>query len=369
MKHARSHSIICWTLITLTSTVPFVSADDIRLNQIQVIGTHNSYHIAPRESVLDLIAKERPELALTLDYTHRPLPDQLSRLGIRQIELDIFADPRGGLFAEPIAAKMMGESSQTYDPSGLLQHSGMKVLHVQDIDYRTTALTLVEALRQVRQWSQGTPGHCPVMILIETKQDSIGRTFTQPHPFGPAELDAIDAEILSVFESQEILKPDDVRGDFETLQEAIADRGWPRLDDVRDKVMFALDNEGEVRDAYLKGHPSLKGRMLFVTVDETHPAAAFMKINDPVKQFDKIESLVRKGFLVRTRADSDTRESRNNETVRREKALASGAHFISTDYPEPDTRLSEYQLRFDDNGVARGNPITGKSFDAHSFDR
>jgi hypothetical protein len=235
----------------------------------------------------------------------------------------------------------------------------MKVLHVQDIDYRTTALTLVEALRQVRAWSRDNPGHCPIMIMIEVKQESIGTEFTQPHPFRAAELDAIDAEILSVFGPKEILKPDDVRGDFESLQEVITGRGWPLLDDVRGKVMFALDNGGEMRDLYLNGHPSLRGRMLFVSVEETHPAAAFMKINDAVSNFDKIQAFVKKGFLVRTRADSGTKESRINDTSRREKALASGAHFVSTDYPEPDHRFSEYQVRFDDNVIARANPVNG----------
>ncbi len=198
------------------------------------------------------------------------------------------------------------------------------------------------------------------MVMIEIKQGSIGKEYTQPHPFGPAEYDAIDAEILSVFTAREILKPDDVRGEFATLREAITARGWPLLDEVRGKVMFALDNEGAVRDSYLEGHPSLRNRLLFVSVDQTHEAAAFMKINDPIGEFDRIQRAVKSGFLVRTRADSGTRESRHNETARRDKALASGAQFISTDYPEPDRRFSEYRVRFGNAIVARGNPVSGK---------
>ena len=77
--------------------------------------------------------------------------------------------------------------------------------------------------------------------------------------------------------------------------------------------MFGMDNEGAPRDLYLKGHPALQGRMLFVSVAETHPAAAWMKVNDPVGDFDRIQHLVRQGFLVRTRADADTKEARAND--------------------------------------------------------
>lgn len=342
---------------------------EIRLNQIQVIGTHNSYHIAPQRAVLDLIAARDAELARSLDYTHRPLPEQLGRLGIRQIEFDVFADPKGGLFAKPLTAKMIPDASID-DPQNRLLQPGLKVLHVPDIDYRTSAFTLVEALRQVHIWSLNNPRHFPVLIMIEVKQDSIGKEYTQPHPFGTAELNAIDAEVLSVFDHQEILKPDDVRNGFKTLREAVISRGWPLLKHARGKVMFAMDNGGEVRDLYLQGHEVLNDRLLFVTVPELHPAAAFMKINDPIGEFETIQKMVKKGFLVRTRADSGTKESRLHDTSRREKAFASGAQFISTDYPEPDQRFSDYAVRFEGNVIARANPINAPAeWRDRDFDR
>ena len=57
---------------------------------------------------MDLIANRNRKTAQSLDYTHSPLQDQLCRLGIRQIELDIFADPLGGLYDEPQAEKIVG---------------------------------------------------------------------------------------------------------------------------------------------------------------------------------------------------------------------------------------------------------------------
>ena len=89
------------------------------------------------------------------------------------------------------------------------------------------------------------------------------------------------------------------------------------------------------------------------------PAAAWFKINDPVRDFERIRSLVRQGFLVRTRADADTIEARANDPTRREKALASGAQFVSTDFAESRPELSPYRVRLPGEVVARPNPISG----------
>jgi hypothetical protein len=178
-------------------------------------------------------------------------------------------------------------------------------------------------------------------------------------PFSRPEIDAVDSEILSVFSQTEILTPDRVRGRFATLPEAIRAQGWPLLDQVRGVVFFALDNEGRLRDLYLNGHTGLRGRVMFASVAPGDPGAAWFKINDPIKDFDKIQQLVRRGFLVRTRADADTRQARTGDGRQRDQALASGAHFISTDYRRPDRRLSAYSVRFPGGQVARSNPISG----------
>ena len=103
----------------------------LRLNHLQVRGTHNTYHVAP-EPALQQVLGER---ARNYDYTHRPLTEQLSQLQIRQFELDVFADPEGGRFAEPAA---LGRVPGLQAPGPAMRQPGLKVLHVQDIDYRTT---------------------------------------------------------------------------------------------------------------------------------------------------------------------------------------------------------------------------------------
>src|SRR5688572_7080886 len=150
------------------SAITLSTVDDcVRLNQIQVLGTHNSYHIAPTPALQTSLG----ERARDADYTHRPLTEQLSRLGIRQFELDVFADPEGGRYASPAALRMV----KGLEPPGPeLRVPGLKVLHVQDIDYRTTCPTLVRCLTEIRDWSLANPRHVPIMILIEAK-DSVPR--------------------------------------------------------------------------------------------------------------------------------------------------------------------------------------------------
>jgi hypothetical protein len=235
----------------------------------------------------------------------------------------------------------------------------MKVLHVPDVDYRTSALTLVDALKQVRTWSQAHRRHVPIMILLELKSEGSRLLPTKPLPFDAQALASLESEILSVFARDEIITPDGVRDSFATLAEAVKKLGWPRLDTVRGKVMFALDNEDQVREIYLDGHSALQGRLMFTSVSESHPAAAWFKINDPVADFDRIRRLVGAGFLVRTRADADTRAARTNDTAQRDKALASGAQFVSTDYPVADPRFTDYCVQFPGKVVARSNPVSG----------
>ncbi len=333
----------------------------VRLNQIQVIGTHNSYHLRGHDSLLALIAEKNPELRVEIDYGHPPLPEQLSRQSIRQIELDCHADPAGGLYAKPVGLERVAKAGlppvPNHDPEGRLLRPGIKVMHLPDIDFASSALTLIDALQQVRTWSVKNPRHVPVFIMLELKEESLGPDLTQSVPFDTAQLANLEKEILSVFPRESILTPDNVRGPAATLPEALRRSGWPRLDAVRGRVMFGLDNEGAVRDRYLEGHRALEGRLIFVSVPRTNAAAAWMKRNDPIGSFAEIQELVRSGFLVRTRADSGTQEARRNDPRKRERALASGAQFVSTDYPEPDQRFSTYCVRLPEGVAARVNPV------------
>jgi hypothetical protein len=179
-----------------------------------------------------------------------------------------------------------------------------------------------------------------------------------PLPFDAAAFDEIDVEVRSVFPPEQLITPDDVRGTHATLAEAIRTDGWPTLGVSRGKLLFTLDNEGAKRDLYLQGHASLQGRIMFTSSPASAPEAAFMKLNDPIGDFDAIQAAVAAGFVVRTRADADTVEARSGDTMPRDKALESGAQWVSTDYPVPDQALGTgYMAEIPMGMPARCNPI------------
>jgi hypothetical protein len=177
-----------------------------------------------------------------------------------------------------------------------------------------------------------------------------------PLNFDTAAFNALDAEILSVFSKDELVTPDSVQGTFPTLREAVLQNGWPTLGQARGKFLFALDEDADKIAAYRAGRKSLEGRVMFVNAPEDSPAAAYLTLNEALTDTARITTDVQLGYLVRTRADADTVESRSNDTSRRDKALTSGAQYVSTDYMQPDPRFSAYQARMPAGVIAACNP-------------
>lgn len=318
-------------LVALSRTHPFLGRADawftteLRLNQVQVLGSHNSYHVAPTVEPWSGVQ--------AWQFTHDPLAQQFQSEGIRQIELDVYADP-----------------------------NGIRVLHVPDVDFGTTCATWVVCLRQVKAWSDAHPRHMPITILTELNDTD----YNLPTPIlpwdGPA-MDQLDAEIRSVFPPGDVITPDAVRGRHATLAEAITTDGWPRIDDVRGKVMFVMDNSGSYRDTYTAGHPTLEHRMIFTNSDVGRPDAAFVKENDPIGSQQTIRDLVGAGYVVRTRADADTVQARANDTTQRDAAIASGAQWVSTDYEVPGRAYGQpYFVAVPGGTPARCNPINAPSW-------
>jgi hypothetical protein len=332
------------------------SDDDVRINQIQVIGTHNSYHAGLTPGVAKLLQQRNPEAFEGLDYSHADLKTQLDH-GIRQVELDVYADAKGGRFAHPFGANFIPGGAKAFDPDGVMLKPGLKVMHLQDIDYVSNCQPFTACLRAIRVWSQSHPHHVPIFILVETKTQAPipGVPMVAPEPFTAAALDALDQEIRSVFPADEMIVPDQVRRGRATLEDAVLHGGWPTLRDARGKVVFLLDQKN-VTAAYLAGHPALAGRVLFTNADPGQPDAAFLEENEGSPAV--IADLVKRGYLVRTRSDADTKEARTGDVTRRDGALAGGAQIVSTDYPwfEP-SRWTRYSVSLPDHAPARCNPV------------
>ena len=335
------------------------SIGEIKMNDLQAIGSHNSYKLAIPEPELALIRAYREQSAITLDYTHLPLTEQLN-MGLRQIELDILFDPEGGRYADPLLPRQTANQpgAKYYDPSDMYA-PGFKVLHAQDIDVRSTCPTWIACLTEIRDWSDNNPEHVPILIMLNAKtgQSSYPNSIAALD-FSEDAFDALDAETLNVFPRDKIIFPDDVRGAANTLRDAVISVGWPTLNETRGKVFFALDEGQEKVEMYLRGKLSLEGLPMFVnsTNTEAHHAAYFT-INNPIRDQQRILDAVKSGFIVRTRADANTIEARGNSTARRDAAFSSGAQYISTDYYIPRLDFSDYVVELPANSAARCNPV------------
>ena len=350
-----------------------VQDQTLRINQIQVIGSHNSYHsgIAPSES--KLIEQTNPKAMRALDYAHAPLADQLEG-GVRQLEIDVYADSKGGRYSHPAIVGKVAEAGLPADPEFDPQHEmdkpGFKVMHVMDVDQRSSCHSFIACLTTIHGWSQQHPQHLPIFILVETKQ---GRAGAAPQAHGPESFtsetfDALDAEIRSVFSPSEMITPDQVRGSYDTLLESIQSSsaassnsakhfgGWPTLAKARGKVIFLMDQR-PVGPVYTQGHASLRGRVIFTNAEAGAPDSAFTEENSGTKA--EIDALARQGYLIRTRTDDGTEEARSNDHTRADIALSSGAQMLSTDYPSSEpSRWTGFFVGLPHGLVARCNPVT-----------
>jgi Phosphoinositide phospholipase C, Ca2+-dependent len=368
--------------IALTAVLPLLGAHGcrphpppaveaaVRLNEVQVLGSHNSYHVEPEPRLLAALREALGGEVDGFEYTHRPLADELDA-GVRQLELDAYLDdPGGGRFASPRLVPQLG--LEPVDPR--LHEPGIKVFHVQEVDYRSTCPTFVDCLTQVRDWSDAHPRHLPVVVQVEAKDDPIadpGLGFVTPIPWTAAGFASLEAEIRSVFpDGDRVITPGDVKGRFPTLRKAVEHGRWPTLARARGQVLFVLDDAGAERDAYRELHPDVEDRLIFVSAAPPDDDAGVVVVNDPVRDGARIRQLVQDGFLVRTRADADTVEARSGDTARQEAAWASGAQFVSTDYPFPDDRFGTgYVAAVPGEGVARCDPVSASRRCARAEER
>jgi hypothetical protein len=346
---------------------------EVRLNHLQSLGSHNSYKLRPAPEVLAGVAAVDPTLAEEIDYEHRPLTEQLAEHGIRQLEIDVHADPDGGRFADRPTLEVVGQPTESGVPE--LDEPGFKVMHTADIDFESTCWTLASCLSEVEAWSSSEPDHLPLMIMIETKTmsladlaaeggidiEAMGIPFTEVLPMSRELFDDLEAEILSVFDEDRIIAPDDVRGDHDTLDAAVrTGEAWPTLDEARGKVLFSLVDLGENRDLYVGDAAALEGRVMFTSSEEGRPDAAFLRIDDALEEGERIAAAVEAGYLVGVHTDPPAPEAGPGDTTRRDAALASGAHYLSTDYYVEDPELGTgYIVALPDGpGVAaRCNPV------------
>ncbi|MFN8284512.1 MAG: Ca2+-dependent phosphoinositide-specific phospholipase C [Chitinophagales bacterium] len=357
----------------LAQTPDQTEINKLRLNQIQTLGSHNSYHLRMNDKLFSFLTTINFVLPNEykvegLDYEHEPLLDQLNKYKLRSFEIDIYADPTGGRFYNQQGNIFAGIPVE----SGIneLKEPGFKVLHIPDIDYRTQFYTFKSMLSTLKAWSDVHPNHLPITLLIETKEATVGDVlgflgFTTAIKFTPALCDDIDTEIKSVFGDNldKVITPDKVRGTYPTLESAVLAHNLPTIGESRGKFIFCM--LGAAKADYLQGHPSLQNRAMFVFSSRGRPEAAFLQFDDSRKKTDSLLQAIRAGYLVRTRADEPSNQNLTGDYTMQNAAFANGAQVISTDYYRPDPRsvnypskYKPYSCKFPNGDIARINPIS-----------
>ncbi|MBP7096880.1 MAG: hypothetical protein KBC36_12445 [Spirochaetia bacterium] len=271
--------------------------DSLPFTRLRLLATHNSYRAAGTWLGLFLVGLVEPEWPAKLAYAHRPLRDQLDS-GIRSFELDL-------------------------RPKGL----GFVLSHVPLVDQRSAAPDFALALEELALWSDRNPGHLPIVVIVEAKDDY---AFLDPG-LGPWDLAAfgrLDAALREGL-GPRLYGPDQFRGDRADLPTARALDGWPTVGELRGRIVFVLHEGERFRKVYTSDRAALEGASLFTCAPSDAPdSAGFAILNDPT-DLASIKDALREGLVVRTRADADLESSPG----RLEAALASFAQIVSTDFP------------------------------------
>ena len=365
-------------------------APALRLNQIQVVGTHNSYSqgIDPRlmamaEAVVGpkLLARASSltgaakaaaleyhpnpgTITQGLNYRYTSLAAQLDA-GMRSLEIDINNDPEGGRYAHPAGYAAL-KAKGTADPLPLdgtdMDKPGLKVFHIADFDVRSSCNLFRTCLGQLRAWSDAHPDHEPIFILVEAKSDPlpIFPGSTKPLPFDAKAFAEMDASIYDVIGRDHLVTPDAVRGNYPTLEAGVRAHHWPTLQASRGKFVFLLLTALDpiALAAYHEGHPNLEGRAAFLRASPGDSYAAFLLMDNATMRAREIPALVKQGYLVRARADIETYEARINDPARANQAFRSGAQIVSTDFYKPGNGYgTPYVVRLPGGGAARCNPV------------
>jgi hypothetical protein len=375
------------SVLTLFMMSPII-ATGVKINDIQMLSSHNSYkkNISPviwclsNKLALQTFARE-------LHYEHRPLPQEAD-LGVRHFELDIHYDPGDRMlefkFLRMAQHLLHRPKNATYldvydGPSRgnttLIEQKwkkpSFKTMHDPNVDFLSTCSLFTECLQQLKDWSDAHPRHLPITIQLELVAEFGAEVtfvnkdilkilnFMEPIPATTSMLEFLEQEITSVIPQPKLFVPDDLRGGYRTLREAVAANAWPDIETMRGRFIMVLSPSRAQAELYLRDHPSLRGRKMFLTtggMGADH--AAFIKIDESEGREDYLRSLVANHYMVRTRADEAGKQAFENNVTRRESALASASHFVSTDYPAPDPVRTgtPYYVSIPGGNPARCNP-------------
>ncbi|GJP85244.1 hypothetical protein CLOP_g15368, partial [Closterium sp. NIES-67] len=282
----------------------YLGPHTLRINEVQVVGSRNSYHVAPEPEVMKWLWESgMMSFARTANFTHKPLQEQLSA-GYRFLHFDVLYDPQGGRYASPNVYQRIDRAPNTQLN---LNEPGYKVMRMQDVDFLSTCGTLRDCLAAVKAFSDDHPRHLPITISIDFGEGSpimrrLAQVLTRPLPITEQSLLDLEYEILSIIPRSQIITPDDVRGSHSSLAAAIATRSaWPALSTSSGRFLFLLSH-AKALPLYRQMSPTLEGRLLFTAPTASGEGDIHNSPDQAVLIVESLDSLaadmVTKGHLV-----------------------------------------------------------------------
>ncbi len=259
----------------------------VRLNHVQMIGTHNSYHIAP------LIAVDASH-----KYTHKALDQQLAG-GVRAFELDLHGGNDGKIH----------------------------VYHIQAVDDRTTCSTLKDCLSTLKTWSDGHPTHTPIFVWFEVKNDT---------SITPAidDLAEVEKEILDVIPAQRLITADFIKGSYASPRARVEAEGWPALRDVSGMFTFMLIDRDDLAKKYSNNNSTLDGRKIWINAasdQHTQPWAMITKVGGPDDTAEISDALKNHMMVATNVCGADKADDFCQSKL--SAAVAGGLHMLKDDLP------------------------------------
>ena len=286
--------------------------DTLRINELAMRCTHNSYHIQ-RDFVLDP----------SHDYTHQPLDVQLGELGVRAFEIDIHAG------------------------------TGFPVFHIPIVDNLTTCSDLGSCLGTIAGWSARNPDHTLVVVWIEVKDELDGRRITN--------YELLDETIRNAL-GPILYTPDDLQGDFASPRARIDQAGWPTLGETRGRVALVLLDVDDPHSAgYTNGHTTTAGRAMFARADNEWygaPWAVFAKVNNP-SDAASIAAAHAANLMIASNVGGAGSDDASNAAGLAD-ALTNGSHMLCDDFPAPVANRA-YFLDLPGGTPSRCNQVTGSA--------
>jgi hypothetical protein len=262
---------------------------DVRINEITMRCTHNSYH-------------RRPELLAdsSHDYEHAPLDVQLGEQGVRAFELDVHAG------------------------------DGFPVFHIPfGVDDLTTCANIGECLGTMSTWSRANPGHHLVMVWVEIKDELDLERIT--------DYAAYDAAVRAAVPEDQLYTPMDFRRGLESERASVDALGWPTVDETRGQILVVLlDTDEPHASGYRAWSESNGDPVMFTRADDDQygePWAVIAKINNPTAA-EEIAAAHAANMMIASNTGSPSGTVDDNQS-RRNQGVQNGVHMLCDDFPAP----------------------------------